>query len=204
MEALVELKKLYERQIGKKEQVEADIIMLQSELKDNRKKVKNLEKAHEIVKIVGGETQQQLQYHISDITSLALESVFPNPYKLIMNFIERRGKIECDLLFERDGNIIKPINSGGFGAVDVAALALRVALWSMQMPRTRPTLLLDEPFKHLSAKHHEAASQMVKELSDKLGIQFIISTHIPILSEYADKVFEVKLKNKVSHVKQIN
>ena len=203
MEALIELKKVYERQVGKKEQVIKDISELQTELKTNRKKVKHLEKAHEIVKLVGGETQQQLRYHISDITSLALESVFPNPYKLIMDFVERRGKIECDLLFERDGNIIKPLSSGGFGAVDIAALALRVALWSMQTPRTRPTLLLDEPFKHLSEKYHEPASQMVKELSDKLGIQFIISTHIPILSEYADKVFNVKLKNKISIVKQI-
>ena len=203
MEALIELKKVYERQVGKKEQIIQDISELEAELKTNRKKVKHLEKAHEIVKIVGGETQQQLRYHISDITSLALESVFHNPYKLIMDFVERRGKFECDLLFERDGNIIKPISSGGFGQVDIAALALRVALWSMQIPRTRPTLILDEPFKHLSANHHESASQMVKELSDKLGIQFIISTHIPILSEYADKVFNVKLKNKISIVKQI-
>jgi len=203
MEALIELKKVYERQVGKKEQIIQDISVLEVELKANRKKVKHLEKAHEIVKIVGGETQQQLRYHISDITSLALESVFHNPYKLIMDFVERRGKFECDLLFERDGNIIKPISSGGFGQVDIAALALRVALWSMQIPRTRPTLILDEPFKHLSANHHESASQMVKELSDKLGIQFIISTHIPILSEYADKVFNVKLKNKISIVKQI-
>jgi DNA repair exonuclease SbcCD ATPase subunit len=201
---LIELKNLYERQIGKQEQVESDIAELTRNIKTNRKKVKNLTEAHEIVKLVGGETQQQLQFHISDITSLALESVFPNPYKLIMDFIERRGKIECDLLFERDGTTIKPKDAAGFGAMDIASLALRVAAWSMQTPRTRPTLILDEPFKHLSEKYQEPASQMIKELSDKLGIQFIISTHIPILSEYADRVFEVKIKNKVSTVKQLN
>lgn len=201
---LIELKNLYERQIGKQEQVESDIAELTRSIRTNRKKVKNLTEAHEIVKLVGGETQQQLQFHISDITSLALESVFPNPYKLIMDFVERRGKIECDLLFERNGNIIKPKDAAGFGQMDIASLALRVALWSMQFPRTRPTIILDEPFHFLSRNFHEAASQMVKELSDKLGIQFIIATHIPELAEYADRVFEVKIKNEVSTVKQLN
>jgi len=198
---LNELKNLYERQVGKKEQVEQDIVLLNSEIKSNRKNVKNLEKAHEIVKIVGGETQQQLQYHISDITSLALESVFPNPYKLVLDFVERRGKIECDLLFERDGNLVKPKDATGFGAMDIASLALRVAAWSMKSPRTRPTIIIDEPIKNLSAQHHEPASQMIKELSDKLGIQFILTTHIQALASYADRLFNVKLKNKVSTVK---
>jgi len=200
MKNLPELKKFYERQIGKKEQVEQDILVLQTTLKSNRKQVKNLEQAHEIVKLVGGETQQQLHYHISDITSLALESVFENPYKLILDFVERRGKVECDLLFERDGNIMKPLKSSGFGQSDITSLALRIACWSMKSPRTRPTIIIDEPFRNLSKKYHEPASQMVKEISDKLGIQFIISTHTPALAAYADKQFDVKLIKGVSYV----
>lgn len=200
MESLNKLKTFYERQIGKKEQVEQDIVVLQSTLKSNRKKVKNLEKAHEIVKLVGGETQQQLHYHISDITSLALESVFENPYKLVLDFVERRGKIECDLLFERDGNIMKPLKSSGFGQSDITSLALRIACWSMKAPRTRSTIIIDEPFRNLSKRYHEPASQMIKEISDKLGIQFIISTHTPALAAYADREFNVKLVKGVSHV----
>lgn len=201
MKNLNELKRYYERQVGKKEQIEQDVITLQTKLKTNRKNVKNLEKAHEIVKLVGGETQQQLHYHISDITSLALEGVFENPYKLILDFVERRGKVECDLLFERDGETSKPKRASGFGSLDIASLALRVACWSMKAPRTRATLILDEPFKHLSEKYHEVASQMIKEISSKLGIQFIISTHIPTLATYADREFKVTIKNKISKVK---
>ena len=122
MKKLSEIKQFYERQVGKKEQIESDVTNLQSKLKVNRKKVKHLEKAHEIVKLVGGETQQQLHYHISDITSLALEGVFENPYKLKLDFVERRGKVECDLLFERNGETIKPKRASGFGALDISSL----------------------------------------------------------------------------------
>jgi len=200
MKNLNELKQYYERQVGKKEQIEQDVVTLQTKLKTNRKNVKNLEKAHEIVKLVGGETQQQLHYHISDITSLALEGVFENPYKLILDFVERRGKVECDLLFERDGETNKPKRASGFGSLDIASLALRIACWSMKAPRTRPTIIIDEPFRNLSERYHEPASQMVKEISDKLGIQFIISTHTPALATYADKQFRVTIKNKISKV----
>ena len=100
----------------------------------------NLEKARAIIQDVGLKTQQELQFHISDITSLALSVVFQDPYELKVDFVQRRNKTECDLLFTRGGKDIDPLESSGYGAVDVAALALRVASWSMQNPRSRNTI----------------------------------------------------------------
>lgn len=200
MKTLNELKAYHQRQVGKKEQIELDVSHLNDKLKVNRKHVKNLERAHEIVRIVGEETQTQLKYHISDITSLALSSVFENPYNLVLNFEKRRGKVECDLLFERNGEMIKPKRAAGYGSMDIASLALRIACWNIQTPTRRAVIILDEPFRHLSKKYHETASQMIKELSDKLGIQFIITTHIEALAAYADKSFRTKIRNGVTTV----
>ncbi|MCK5016199.1 MAG: hypothetical protein KAS32_03925 [Candidatus Peribacteraceae bacterium] len=149
---------------------------------------------------MGLETQRQLQFHISDITSLALEAVFPYPYELVAEFIQRRNKTECDLLFERDGQRIDPVSASGVGAIDIASFALRIASWSMQTPRRRNVIILDEPFRFLSVNYQEKASMMLKELSDKLRLQFILNTHETTLAEYADKVFTVKLKKGVSYV----
>jgi DNA repair exonuclease SbcCD ATPase subunit len=141
---------------------------------------------------VGLDTQKQLQYHITNISSLALDSVFSDPYKLQLDFVERRGKTECDILFERNGSTIKPKDSSGYGTLDVASLALRIACWSMQMPRTNRIMIIDEPFRNLSKDNEEATSLMLKELSSKLGIQLIIISHSEILATYADKVFKLK------------
>jgi chromosome segregation ATPase len=43
---------------------------------------------------------------------------------------------------------------------------------------------------------------MIKEISKKLGIQFIIITHEPTYASYADRTFTVTIKNGVSQVKQ--
>ena len=191
---------LLERQKGKKIQIEQDINTLKDTVKQLKRNLIRHEKAREIIREVGMQTQQQLQFHISDITSLALEAVFPDPYKLIVEFVQRRNKTECDLYFERDGEKVDPLTASGGGAVDVAAFALRIASWSMQQPRSRNVIILDEPLRFLSTDLQEQASIMIKEISEKLGIQFIIVTHEDTLASYADKVFRVSIKNGKSKV----
>jgi ABC-type transporter Mla maintaining outer membrane lipid asymmetry ATPase subunit MlaF len=145
--------------------------------------------------------QEQLQFHIADITSLALEAVFDNPYELKVEFVQRRNKTECDLYFVRGDNKVDPMEAAGVGAVDVASFALRIASWSMMNPKTRNTIILDEPFRFLSANYQEKASTMLKEISDKLKIQFIIVTHEETLTAAADKIFEVSIRNGKTKVR---
>jgi DNA repair exonuclease SbcCD ATPase subunit len=162
------------------------------------------EKALTIIKEVGRKTQEKLQFHISDITSLALDAVMPeDPYKLTMEFVDRRDKNECDLRFERQGNLMKPLDSSGVGAIDVASFALRIAAWSIQFPKSRPVIILDEPFKFLDKSKHGRASEMLKELSLKLGLQFIIVTHEEGLTENADRIFKVSNTKRTSKVEQV-
>jgi DNA repair exonuclease SbcCD ATPase subunit len=186
---------------GKKELIKKEIAAREVKTKELKRELKRHEQAKEVVKQVGLKTQQQLQYHISDITSLAIESVFPNPYKLEMEFVERRNKTECDLYFTRDGLRIDPISASGGGTVDVAAFALRIASWSLKRPNTRPTIILDEPMKYVSEEYIGKAAEMIKEVSKKLNIQFIIVTHEPKLTAFADKVFQTRLRNKVTRIK---
>ena len=197
-----DLRNKLEQQKGQKFQLEKSLTTLQEQLHKKKYALIRHEKAREIVRIVGVKTQKQLQFHISDITSLALEAVFPNPYELQVEFVQRRNKTECDLYFTRDGNQVDPITGSGVGAIDVAAFALRIASWSMTQPRTRNTIILDEPFRFLSENYQEQASIMLKEISQRLGIQFIIVTHEEVLTTAADKVFEVSIRKGKSRVKQ--
>ena len=199
--ATKDLRNNLEQQKGKKSSIEGRLRTMKLRRRDLKRDLRRHEQAREIIREVGLKTQQQLQYHISDITSLALEAVFPDPYRLVVDFVERRNKTECDLWFERDGERIDPISASGGGAVDVASFALRIASWSMQRPKTRPVMILDEPMRFLSVDHQERASEMIKEVSDKLGIQFIIITHEPTLAAAADKVFETRMRKGVTYIK---
>jgi len=198
-----QLRNRLEQQRGQKLQIERSLEVLNEEVREKKRSLRYHEQAREVIREVGLKTQQQLQYHISDITSLALESVFAEPYALEVEFVQRRNKTECDLFFVRTGERIDPLTASGGGAVDVAAFALRIASWSMARPRTRNTIILDEPFRFLSADNQERASIMLKEISQRLGIQFIIVTHEQILASYADKIFEVSIKKGKSNAKEM-
>lgn len=195
-----DLRNIFERERGKQAVISQQITTLEDRHTALKEDLDQHEQAREIVREVGLKTQQQLQYHISDITSLALGAVFSEPYKLVVEFVQRRNKTECDLWFERDGERIDPISASGGGAVDVASFALRIAAWSMQRPRSRPVIILDEPMRFLSVDLQERASAMIKEISDKLGLQFIIITHESTLAAEADKVFEVRIKKGVTQI----
>lgn len=196
-----ELRNELERKKGQRFQTEKTLSRTKREIKENNKSLVLHEKAREIIRMVGLKTQEQLQFHISDVVSLALESVFANPYKLELDFVKRRDKTECDIWFVRNDERVKPINASGGGAVDIASLALRVASWSMKTPRTRPVLILDEPTKMLSKDLSDKASFMLKEISNKLGIQMIIITHDSALSMWADKGFTATIKNGITKIK---
>ena len=170
------------------------------EEKTIRRDLTRYEQALEIVKLVGLQTQQQFQYHISDIVSMALDAVLPDPYELKVEFVERRNKTECDIYFSRDGKDIDPLSASGGGAVDIAAFALRIASWVMMSPRSRNTIILDEPLRFLSQDMQEKASKMIQELANKIGIQFIIVTHDDVLASYADRTFSIVNKKGFSKI----
>lgn len=144
-------------------------------------------------------TQGKLAIHLSDLVSLALRTVFDDPYKFIVKFVSKRGSTECQLLFtDNQGNEFQPLNSCGYGAADVASLALRVSYHSLG--NSRPVIILDEPLKYLSVDLMDKASELIKSLSKELGLQFIIVTHSSGLSECADKTFRVTQKNGISQI----
>lgn len=204
MSTIQDLRNKFERRKGRRDQIEISIGNLTEKISTTKRDLRRHEEAREILRAVGLETQKQLQYHISDITSLALEAVFDDPYELVAEFVQRRNKTECDLYFSRRGSRVDPLDASGGGAVDVASFALRIAAWSMQNPKRRNVIILDEPMKFLDTQTDrlERASMMLKELSERLGLQFIIVTHEDTLTEHADRVFRVRQSKKgVSHVR---
>lgn len=196
-----ELRNSLEQLKGKKQTITK---LLEEATISNKKltqKLHRLEEALEVVNIVGLQTQQSLEYKISDLVSMALASVYDNPYEFIAKFIQRRNKSECDLLFARDGKEIdEPLDSSGGGVVDVASFALRVASWSLSTPKLNNVLLLDEPFKGLDSTRLVMASELLSQISKKLNLQIIAISHSPELIESADRVFNVTIKKGVSNV----
>lgn len=194
---IASLRKMVEYKRGLRDQLTRAIAAGEAERLDDKRALIRHERALAIVKEVGLQTQKQLEYHLADQVSLAMEAVFDDPYDLKVNFQEKRGKTEAEILFTRRDMEMPPIGSAGGGSIDIASFALRIAYWTMRQDvATRPIFLLDEPFKQLKGEDaNKRALMMVQEISKQLGVQVIMVSDERIpredIVENADLVIHV-------------
>ena len=193
---LSEYKEKFQKAKFQKSFYEDKISVTENFIENEKNYLISLEKAQVFLQDVAKKTQEQLRFHIKDIVQLCIDAVWPGEVEFDVVFEIKRGKTECSLQFVTDGEEIDPIDHDGGGLVHLAAFALRIAVWTLG--NTRNTIILDEPLGALQPKRLQLLGfQMIKELSDKLGIQFIIvknSVNGDDLQEISDKVFEVKRK----------
>jgi hypothetical protein len=207
MTKLQKYQQIYLKKEGEKDKTEKDITKFSNDLKMYKKDLERKEKALAIIKLAALNTQKQLEMKISSIVSMALAAVFDDPYDFKIDFVERRGRTECDLWFIRDNNLVAPFTASGLGACDIAGFALRILSVSMDK-NLRKIIILDEPFKHLKGeKENQKAIQMMKAISKELDIQIItISDERAVIGDIisgADKIFKVTQKNKISEVQEL-
>ena len=125
----------------------------------------------------------------SSVVSMALADVFPDPYTCVIESGIKRNSTEAVVLFEREDVKVEPKDSAGGGPVDVASFAARVAF--VHLSRSQPIIIAYEPFKYVSRNLLSKCPEMLHMLSEKLGMQFIIISHLEEVIADADNVITI-------------
>jgi len=161
------------------------------------------EKAAIIIQEVAKQTQQNLEFHISNIVTSALYAVGGKEWpEFVARFDTRKrakgSQIECNLLFKEGEHEYKPELGSGGGAMDVASFTLRIAYWLLK--KNRPVIIVDEPFKHVSPDLQPRTSKMAKMVADSKGLQILLTSHAEDIEDYANNTIKV---SKVKGISQI-
>ena len=180
-----------------------DITQVKAKQTKLEKEGVDLARAQVLVQKAALETQEHLRVRLSTIVTTALQTVFQEDVvEFRATFESKRGRTECLLEVGENGKFGAPIlEIFGGGLADIVSFALRSSFWSID--RTRPTLILDEPLKFLRGADEIArAADMLRMVSNKLGIQIIMVSHVNALVEGADRVFRVERSGGVTTVEQ--
>lgn len=135
------------------------------------------QKAQEVLQLLAQAVQQKAHQRICHVVSSCLSAVFSDPYEFHIEFERKRGRTEASLKFRRRGLEVDPLTASGGGVVDVAAFALRIACLVMQRPRLSRVLVLDEPFRFVSAQYQEGVREMLEQISQEMKVQIVMVTH---------------------------
>lgn len=123
------------------------------------------------------QVQDAAHKQITAIVTACLQHVFGPGLAFHIHFERKRGKTAARMVFLQGGQEVDPAEADSGGAVDVAAFGLRLAGLLLSRPARRKLLVLDEPFKHVSAGHTAAVRGMVEAMAKDFGVQFLIVTH---------------------------
>lgn len=200
-------KKLTEKRALQKH-LQEQLQVHRKELNIEKKRQKIAEEGQIIITVVAKKTQDELEYRISKLVSMAMDAVTDDPYEFKLLFEMKRNKTECTPVFMKGKNTLDPMFGSGYGLVNVAALALRIALWNIGQPKSRNIICSDEPSKDIKTKQmHEdyfnMFSTLAANMKPKLQVIVIPSQNEEFGTSVADKIFKVEKINGISKVEEI-
>lgn len=183
---------------GRRKELQGQAKKAREEEKEAKRSRMAKERALAFVREAANEVLEKLNYSISEPVTLALQCVFGERWAVKVAFTPRRNQTECDIWLEENGAPRDPLYNAGGGQADITAFGFQAALLALRNHEsgTAPVMILDEPFKHLKGEEaNRRAIEMVKLLSDRLGMQVIMVSDERAaradIETGADKVFLV-------------
>lgn len=156
-----------------------------------KKKLEDIIKARWLITEAQERTQFKFKKRVEPLVTMAIRSIYPNPYKFELVFGKRAGKLTCTPTIVENGVEKDPMEDMGGGLVDIVSFALRVVLWSFERPKTNPIIFFDEPLKNMGELIRLGA-EVMRKVANKLGFQLIINTHEEEVKAIADSVYEIE------------
>lgn len=145
-----------------------------------------------------------LSSKLGDIVTEGISIVFPEAQlKFVVQFVERRNNVECDILLEdSDGEQFSVLDDSGGGLADFIALLLRMTY--IILSEHSNILVADEPLKFIDRERVGVASKFIREVCTDFNFKILMVSHIPELVAEAETVYKVTKTKGVSAVKKVD
>ena len=140
---------------------------------------------------------------LTSMVSRGLTLVLGEPTQFVIRSKQRAGTPSLTFQLEQNGLELDIMEAKGGTLVNLVNFLLRLAVVLAAQPPLRKVLILDEAFAHVSAEYVPALADLLRQLCDETGVQFILVTHDTAYTDAADIVYEVTQKHGVSTYEKI-
>jgi len=186
-----------DRETGKRDVLNETITAEESRVKVLSDRTGSILQAQALIQKVAMSTQQLVIVRINDIVNKVIQTCAPE-YTFKMDFAIKRSKSECELQFYNDGHRTNLLDGDSGGILNVACIALRIAVWTLST--ADDCLILDEALANLSLDLQPLMGEVLHELSKELGLQIIMVSHSPSIDVWADNVYIITKQKGISNL----
>jgi len=169
-------------------------------------KVELLDKVGHVLSKVAELSRRDTINRLEVLISYALQTILDEPsYRFFIQEREQKNGIIYEFMYEKFGLPPVPLgaDTSGGGVGDIASTFLAIIIPIFLNQKARRFVVLDERFKHLHVSNLSRVAQVIKFLSQKLGIQFLIVTQREELLQAADKAYRFTNKTGSTVVKEL-
>lgn len=147
--------------------------------------------------------RERIEGGIASIISHGLSVVFGEPIEVVLETTTFRDTTSMEILIRQNGALSSVLDAKGGSLVQVLGFLWRLFLTVTAQPPLARVLVLDEPFAMVSEEYRPALAELLRELSTRLGVQFLIITHEKELTDAADVAYEVVWYNNAARLHTI-
>ena len=148
-------------------------------------------KAIEFIEKVSTEERRVVKKKVEELITSCLHEVFDDTYSVEFEYGMKRSKTSVEVHSIRkceDGVVVKrQIDGIGGGVADAISLPLKLIVLLNDSDLDR-IFVIDEPGKHLSVNHVPKFANFLSTISQKLGVQIIMSSHHTCMDKFADSI----------------
>ncbi len=174
--------------------------------KERDETIANIDTRVKAINFVEGVASQEriaVKERVEKLITSCLHEVYDDTYSVEFEYGIKGSKTSVEIYIVRkcnDGMVVKRgIDGIGGGVADTVSLPLKLIVL-MNDDEFDKVLVTDEPGKHLDTTRIVKFAKFVQEISHKLGVQIIMSSHWGVMSDCADVVYSVELDDSVTRV----
>lgn len=189
-ERLENLERLVLREKTKKEVSGEERLKLQLSKEEKTRDSTVLLQVVELFKSLGGETQETLLASLKKFVTFGLQSVFGSLYSFNPVMVTEGKDVKVDFYVKTDEVEGKVTDAKGGGVAELVSILIQIYFMRVLKDEFRQVMILDTPMIHISKRYHGKVSALLKQLSEKLGMQIVLLTNTESFAEYADKAYQ--------------
>lgn len=158
---------------------------------EDRNQLLNL--ASEVLKRIGDQKKQKTVEIFERVITAAIKEAFGFDYSFVIDINSDGKRVSTKFkLINPEGNELDIMDSVGGGLIDVISFVLRVLILASAKPKRSQVMFLDESFRCVSVEYRPKVATLLKSLSKRLGMQFLLVTHQSELLEAADVAYQLE------------